>query len=171
MTPCEKKRFCQHCQKHVHDFSAMTREAAAEVVRSRNGSLCVRIVRNRGGTLVFSSSNFRFFTFVRWLQLLAGLAAVLYFGNAGAEDSAAQMYTYDSASEDSAYQSFFDAVEFQIYGLPGVILMLGLFVAAIVCSILYSAKISLALLALAVLVFIARCWMATQYFVGYIPLE
>lgn len=38
----DRQRFCQHCQKHVHDLSAMTRQEATDLVCNSAGSLCVR---------------------------------------------------------------------------------------------------------------------------------
>ena len=47
----ETKRFCSHCQKHVHNLSAMTREEA-EAVATRSGEICVRMTRRADGTTV-----------------------------------------------------------------------------------------------------------------------
>jgi hypothetical protein len=38
-----KSRFCQHCQKHVHDLSAMPRAAAERLVCQNAGNLCIRM--------------------------------------------------------------------------------------------------------------------------------
>ena len=44
-------RYCQGCQKHVHDLSAMTREQATTLLESCGdaGDLCVRFSRSAGG--------------------------------------------------------------------------------------------------------------------------
>lgn len=42
MSGDDAKRFCAHCQKHVHDLDAMTRDAAEALVCSSAGSLCIR---------------------------------------------------------------------------------------------------------------------------------
>jgi hypothetical protein len=39
-------RFCTHCNKHVHDLSAMTRADAERLVCEAAGSLCVRFARD-----------------------------------------------------------------------------------------------------------------------------
>jgi hypothetical protein len=39
----DKSRFCRHCQKHVHDLSAMPRAAAERLVCQNAGNLCVRM--------------------------------------------------------------------------------------------------------------------------------
>ena len=45
----EQKRFCSHCQKHVHNLSAMTRDEAQALVTSGE-NLCIRMVRRADGT-------------------------------------------------------------------------------------------------------------------------
>jgi hypothetical protein len=40
-----RSRFCQHCQKTVHDLSAMPRDEAERLVCQSTGSLCVRLTR------------------------------------------------------------------------------------------------------------------------------
>lgn len=47
----ETKRFCNHCQKNVHNLSAMRREEAEAVV-SRGSEVCVRMVRRADGSTV-----------------------------------------------------------------------------------------------------------------------
>lgn len=41
MTGDDQKRFCSHCNMHVHNLSAMTRSAAEELVCNSAGRLCV----------------------------------------------------------------------------------------------------------------------------------
>lgn len=48
----EQSRFCAGCQKHVYNLSAMTREAAEALVRSKEGDLCVRYYRRADGTVL-----------------------------------------------------------------------------------------------------------------------
>jgi hypothetical protein len=42
----EKHRFCSHCNKWVHDLSAMPRVEAERMVCQAAGSLCVRFARD-----------------------------------------------------------------------------------------------------------------------------
>lgn len=42
MTGNSEVRFCEHCSKHVHDLSAMTRREAEQLVAESNGRLCIR---------------------------------------------------------------------------------------------------------------------------------
>ncbi|MBC7783864.1 MAG: hypothetical protein H7144_08485 [Burkholderiales bacterium] len=48
----DQKRFCGHCQKHVHNLSAMTRSAAEQVVCQTGTSLCVQYQKDSAGTLI-----------------------------------------------------------------------------------------------------------------------
>ncbi len=52
MTGDEQSRFCGSCRKNVYNLSAMTREAAEALVRSREGELCVRYFRRTDGTIL-----------------------------------------------------------------------------------------------------------------------
>jgi hypothetical protein len=48
----DESRFCQHCQKHVYDFSAMTLEEGIALIEEKEGKLCGRLSRRRDGTLI-----------------------------------------------------------------------------------------------------------------------
>lgn len=52
MTGDEQARFCGSCKKNVYNLSAMTREAAEALVRSKEGDLCVRYFRRTDGTIL-----------------------------------------------------------------------------------------------------------------------
>jgi len=54
MTGDERARFCQHCQKNVYNLSTMTAQEAVELVRAKEGKLCVRFYRRRDGTMLTS---------------------------------------------------------------------------------------------------------------------
>ena len=45
----DQVRFCEHCQLHVNDLSAMTRHEAMRLVARSQGRLCVRYVQLPGG--------------------------------------------------------------------------------------------------------------------------
>ena len=61
-TPCHARwdqmegdaraRFCGQCRKHVYNLSAMTTTAAAELVREKEGKLCVRFYQRADGTML-----------------------------------------------------------------------------------------------------------------------
>jgi hypothetical protein len=46
MTGDQQRRFCEHCQKHVHDLSTMPAEEAERLICSAAGELCVRYARD-----------------------------------------------------------------------------------------------------------------------------
>src|SRR3954470_19236031 len=49
----EQRRFCDHCNKFVHDLSAMPTDEAEKLVCSAAGQLCVRFARDtRSGQLI-----------------------------------------------------------------------------------------------------------------------
>ena len=48
----ERVRFCLECQKRVYNFSAMTPEEIATVVREKEGRLCARFYRRADGTML-----------------------------------------------------------------------------------------------------------------------
>ena len=52
MSGDEQVRFCRHCQLHVYNLSAMTRDEAEALVSSREGRVCVRFFRRQDGTLL-----------------------------------------------------------------------------------------------------------------------
>jgi hypothetical protein len=45
-------RFCEHCQKRVHDLSAMPRDAAERLVCQNAGRLCVRLAYAADGSVI-----------------------------------------------------------------------------------------------------------------------
>ncbi len=53
----DEMRFCQHCVKHVHDLSAMTRRDAEKLVARAKGSICVRYVRRQDGKIQTASDK------------------------------------------------------------------------------------------------------------------
>jgi hypothetical protein len=50
MTGDERSRFCAHCQRHVHDVSAMSADALNDLVCQNAGRLCVRYAADETGT-------------------------------------------------------------------------------------------------------------------------
>lgn len=47
----DRRRYCGHCRKHVHNLSAMTRAEAEATVKGPE-EVCVRMERRRDGTIV-----------------------------------------------------------------------------------------------------------------------
>jgi len=48
----ERARFCAQCQKHVYNLSALSAEAAAALIREKEGNLCGRLYRRADGTVL-----------------------------------------------------------------------------------------------------------------------
>lgn len=86
----ERARFCGECRKHVYNFSAMSAEAAAELVRAKEGRLCVRFYRRADGTMLHAEDCPVGFAARQWRRVkhIAGAAAslvLLLFGAQRAE--------------------------------------------------------------------------------------
>jgi hypothetical protein len=79
----DKRRFCEHCQKFVHNVSAMTSTERAAFARSANRQECVFYCQRPGGEvadLSFLASLRRWFPFLRlagWSALIAMLPITL----------------------------------------------------------------------------------------------
>jgi hypothetical protein len=52
MTGNDRARFCAQCQKHVYNLSEMTAESAANLIREKESSLCVRFYKRADGTVL-----------------------------------------------------------------------------------------------------------------------
>src|SRR2546430_2201297 len=48
----ERVRFCKHCSLHVYNLSAMTRDAAQQLISEREGRVCIRMYRRADGTVI-----------------------------------------------------------------------------------------------------------------------
>lgn len=79
-------RFCQHCQKHVYDLSAMPRSRAEQLVCQSAGDLCVRMKRAADGqvmTLDYQpSAAERRWSWKVWTNLALGASLVTGVVNA-----------------------------------------------------------------------------------------
>src|SRR5687767_11236701 len=76
------KRFCQHCQKHVHNLSAMPADEAERLVCESAGRLCVRFARDDSGkvlTLDYRGTTQRRWTWKVW-TLIALVGATITAG-------------------------------------------------------------------------------------------
>ena len=45
-------RFCRTCEKNVYNISLMSREEALNLIRAKEGQLCVRLAKRKDGTLI-----------------------------------------------------------------------------------------------------------------------
>src|SRR5262245_55131442 len=48
----DRSRLCRTCRQQVYNLSALTTEAAAELVLRKEGRLCVRFYRRADGTVI-----------------------------------------------------------------------------------------------------------------------
>src|SRR4051812_44457491 len=75
----DRRRFCGECKLHVYDISSMTRDAAEQLIASREGRLCVRIYRRADGTVVTKDCSRIRAAARRTKQLVAACGAVVLF--------------------------------------------------------------------------------------------
>jgi hypothetical protein len=80
------RRFCQHCQKHIYDLSAMTRDDAERLICEKAGNLCAQFQRTPQGQIITldyepvtlrPASRFTPMAIVGWLTIGSVGAAVL----------------------------------------------------------------------------------------------
>ncbi|MDI1430700.1 hypothetical protein [Polyangium sorediatum] len=50
----DRARFCTSCEKNVYNLSAMTAQEAEQLIRSKEGNLCVRYFQRKDGTVMTS---------------------------------------------------------------------------------------------------------------------
>lgn len=62
MTGDERRRLCAHCDKHVHNLSALPPPELRHFVETRDGSECIAYILRPDGTMVSAS---------RWPRLVA----------------------------------------------------------------------------------------------------
>lgn len=87
----ERQRFCDQCDKHVHNLSEMTRDQAEAFVNANPTGVCIRMVKDRDGRVVTTDHprvarhgrrRMAAFTWMPWLGAVGGLAssALIWFG-------------------------------------------------------------------------------------------
>lgn len=75
----EQKRFCDHCTKHVHNLSMLTKAEATALLEARGDELCVQYTFDQGGELMFRDNEepaWRLFSQKEGLKLLLSAAAL-----------------------------------------------------------------------------------------------
>jgi hypothetical protein len=81
----ERARFCAHCQRHVHDLSAMRSDEVVDLICRNAGRLCVRFERTADGavkTLDYAPQRRGWRGRYKWL--VVGLLAAMGAGGAKA---------------------------------------------------------------------------------------
>jgi len=92
MTGDNRARFRAQCQKHVYNLSEMTAEAAVDLIRKKEGKLCVRFYQRADGTVLTADCPVGAWAFARRVKrliavgvgvLVPALAAPLWFHSPG----------------------------------------------------------------------------------------
>ncbi len=83
----DRVRFCDRCEKHVYNLVDMEPDAAAALVREKNGDLCARAYQRADGTLLMGNCPVGLAAVrrrIRWLMggIAAGLGLVVSAGAA-----------------------------------------------------------------------------------------
>jgi hypothetical protein len=106
-----KRRFCQHCQLHVHNLSAMSDRERDAFVASSGGRFCIAYVKRPDGSMVTPSlgpSMRRFFAPLRW-GIASLIATIVPLGFLGCENRGALGKA--SSSSDKHQQKTLRATE------------------------------------------------------------
>jgi len=83
-----KKRFCEHCQLHVHNLSEMSERERNDAITRTGGQLCIAYIQRPDGSMAVRSRwepIQRLFAPVRW-WIASALATVLPFAFVGCAD-------------------------------------------------------------------------------------
>jgi len=89
MIGTDQVRFCEHCNLHVTDLSAMTRPAAMRLVERSRGKLCVRFIQRPGGGVLSRTVPEKLYRISRRVSRIAAGAftATLSLSSAAAQAS------------------------------------------------------------------------------------
>ncbi len=68
-------RHCDRCKQHVYQLSEMSREEADELIKQKEGKLCVRFFRRPDGTVVTRDCKA-----IRWSRAVWRAGAFVAFG-------------------------------------------------------------------------------------------
>lgn len=99
MSGGEQARFCTHCEKSVHNLSAMTRKDALRLVRDGAGGVCVRFYTDSSGRTVHANERALYRITRRASRLAAGA-----FGAAVALAASVSAQTNEGRQEPAAYR-------------------------------------------------------------------
>jgi hypothetical protein len=83
----DQVRFCEHCNLHVTDLSAMTRQQAMSLVARSQGRLCVRFIQRPDGGILTRTLPEKFYRISRRASRIAAGAftATLSLSSAAAQ--------------------------------------------------------------------------------------
>jgi hypothetical protein len=74
----DRTRFCRHCSKYVYNLSKMTSQAAADLIREREGQLCARFYQRRDGTMLTADCPVGLKRPLLWMKEFVSAAAACF---------------------------------------------------------------------------------------------
>jgi hypothetical protein len=83
MTGDDRSRYCPKCQKRVYNFSAMSAEEVADLIRAKEGKLCGRFYRRRDGTMLTANCPVGAERYFLRVKALVATAATLLLTSLG----------------------------------------------------------------------------------------
>lgn len=83
MSGDERSRHCRQCDKRIYNFSAMSANEAAELIRATEGKLCGRFYRRADGTMLSADCPVGLERQRRRLKVLCSTAATLLLSSLG----------------------------------------------------------------------------------------
>ena len=111
MTGDDRARFCAQCQKHVYNLSEMTAEDASDLIREKEGNLCVRFYQRADGTVLTADCPVGAAAVWRRVKRLAAAAVALLFAGVAMNNLAGETKRRgDRRPRPKAYQTWDDAV-------------------------------------------------------------
>jgi hypothetical protein len=111
MSGNDSARFCAQCQKHVYNWSALTAERAADLIREKEGKLCVRFYKRADGTILTADCPVGAAAVWRRVKrLAAAVVALLVSGVAMSLLAGDSGRRQDKRSRPKAYETWDDAV-------------------------------------------------------------
>jgi hypothetical protein len=95
----DRSRFCGQCQKHVYNFSTMSRAEAEQLIREKEGRLCGRFYRRIDGTILTTDCPSKHSRSRRQITKLGGavIAFLLFLLNGCARNSTPKVTPISSA--------------------------------------------------------------------------
>lgn len=111
MTGDDRARFCAQCQKHVYNLSEMTAEDASDLIREREGKLCVRFYQRADGTVLTADCPAGAAAVCKRLKSLAAAAVALLFACVAMNNLAGEAKRRpERRPRPKVYQAWDDAV-------------------------------------------------------------
>src|SRR5206468_3883776 len=108
----DRARFCAQCQKHVYNLSEMTAEDASDLIRAKEGKLCVRFYQRADGTVLTADCPVGAAAVWRRAKRLTAAAVALLFAGVAMNNLAGEAKRRpERRPRPKAYQAWDDAVK------------------------------------------------------------